>query len=452
MRRRPFTRAGEEPVTQKFEPKAYGIDFGTSNSLVSAASERGVHSAVPLDPGAQDPTVLRSILHFAPSGECTFGAGAIDRYIQSGMQGRLLRSLKRFLPSPAFTRTFIGSRQYRLEDLIGAVLRAIRERANAFFDCDVRAVVLGRPALFSEVSAEDELAERRLRSAAELAGFESVEFCPEPVAAARDFQNQLDTTKLILVADFGGGTSDFSVVRMGPEPFSKSDVLAIGGVRVAGDALEGAMMRENLSHHFGAAVRYRVPMGKNTLTMPKPVRELLCSPAEMSLLQRRDLHAFLRNVRGWSLAEEDREAMDRLLAVAEDSLGFQLFEAIEETKRALSSRSSALFHFDYPGAEVQQEVGRVEFERACQGEVDMIVAALDDTLLRAGVEPGEIELVCLTGGTARVPRISQALGTRFASERLLPLRSLHAVSEGLGHHARLSMLGVPASGSEPSSG
>lgn len=420
-----------------FRPQAYAIDFGTSNSLASAASVEEVHPAIPLDAKASDPTILRSILHFSDAGECHFGAAALTEYIAGDMQGRLLRSLKRFLPSPAFSKTLIGTRRYRLEDLIGAILRTIRERANRHFDCDVRKVVLGRPALFSDVEAEDDLAEQRLLAAAQLAGFEDVTFCPEPVAAAREFQTHLTSSKLILIADFGGGTSDFSVVRMGKNTFSKEDVLATGGVSVAGDALDGALMRGCLSRNFGAEVKYQVPMGRNVLTMPLPVMEMLCSPADLSLLRGRTLQNFLHDVRGWSLSDQDRTAMDRLLCLVEDSLGFQLFESIETTKRELSQNDSSEFRFEYPEIDLVQSVSRSEFERVCRPEIDKIIESLDATLQRAGVQVDQIDLVCLTGGTARVPRVSEALKTRFAAETMLPMRSLHAVSEGLAHHARL---------------
>ncbi len=422
-------------------PELYAIDFGTSNSLLAAATRTEVFPAVALDPEAADPTVLRSILHFA-GGEVRFGAAALDAYVRSGMEGRLLRSLKRFLPVESFRGTQIGSNRYALEDLVAAILRRMRERANEVYAADVRRAVLGRPAAFSEDPRSDELAQHRLLLAAHKAGFEQVHFCPEPLAAACDFQPRLQRPSLVLVADFGGGTSDFSVVRLRPGAFAREDVLSIGGVSVAGDALDGAMMRKQLSGLFGADVRYRVPMGRNILSMPASVLDLLSSPADLSMLQRRELQAFLADVRSWSLGADDRRAMDRLLCVAEDGLGFQVFEAVERTKIELSSRGGATFSFDYPGAEARARVERASFEAACEPCVSAISSAMDATLQRAGVSAHEVDWVCMTGGTARVPRVARALRERFGTERQLPLRGLHAVVEGLARYGRMLVSGA----------
>lgn len=425
----------------QFTPEAYAIDFGTSNSLLAAASRAEVHPAVPLDAQAEDPTVLRSVLFFpevtSPGEErCFFGKSALDEYVARGSRGRLLRSLKRFLPARGFVRTQIGSQSYTLEQLIAGVLRELRLRADRFFGARVQRVLLGRPARFGNNAEEDALAEQRLREAALLAGFQHVDFCPEPVAAARDFRGQLTQEQLLLVGDFGGGTSDYTLVRMSGGGFALKDVLATHGVSVAGDALDGSLMRSQLARHFGADVRYRVPLGENVLTMPRPLMEKLCSPAEMSLLAQRDVQTFLRDVRGWSLGPEDRHHIDQLLTLVEDTLGFVVFEAVEHTKKQLSSEPRARFELHVPGIDIDEEFTRAGFEGGARRELASIVAALDETLERAAVRASDVGVVCLTGGTARVPAVRQALTERFGAERLHSLRGLHAVVEGLARQAQ----------------
>lgn len=432
-----------------FVPEVYAIDFGTSNSLLAAANHREVHPAVPLDERSEDPTVLRSVLFFpeaiSPGEErCFFGKAALDEYVARGSRGRLLRSLKRFLPVRGFLRTQIGSQSYTLEQLIAGVLRELRQRADTFFGARVERVLLGRPARFGNNPEEDASAEQRLREAAQLAGFRQVDFCPEPVAAARDFRGCLTQEQLLLVGDFGGGTSDYTLVRMSPAAaggesesgFTLKDVLATHGVSVAGDALDGSLMRSQLARHFGADVRYRVPLGDNVLTMPRPLMEKLCSPAEMSLLAQRDAQSFLRDVRGWSLGPEDRRHIDQLLTLVEDTLGFVVFEAVEQTKKQLSSQPSTRFALHVPGIDIDEDFTRAGFENGARRELGNIVAALDETLARAGVSAGDVGVVCLTGGTARVPAVRQALTERFGAERLHSLRGLHAVVEGLARHAQ----------------
>jgi len=428
----------------QFVPDVYAIDFGTSNSLLAAANPREVHPAVPLDPLAEDPTVLRSVLFFPDAQElreehCFFGKAALDEYVLRGSRGRLLRSLKRFLPVRSFVRTQIGSQSYTLEELIAALLRELRLRADRFFGARVERAVLGRPARFSSRAEDDAFAEQRLRAAARLAGFTHVDFCPEPVAAARDFQGELRGQKLLLVGDFGGGTSDYSLVRMSDGGFALESVLATHGVSVAGDALDGSLMRSKLARHFGAEVRYRVPMGDNVLTMPRPLMEKLCSPAELSLLGRRDTQSFLHDVRSWSLGADDQRHIDQLLTLVEDTLGFVVFEAVEHTKKQLSAEPHTLFSFHVPGIDIEQSFTREELELGARRELGAIVAALDATLAQAGVAAEAVDVVCLTGGTARVPRVRQALTERFGAERLHSLSSLHAVVEGLARQARWAL-------------
>ena len=150
---------------------------------------------------------------------------------------------------------------------------------------DVEFAVIGRPARFAVDSADDKYAQFRLQEAARRAGFKHVEFCPEPIAAACEFRSRLDEPKTVLVADFGGGTSDFTVMRMQRGVYRDSDVLAMGGVSVAGDALDGAIMRHRLAPYFGSDVAYSVPFGANILKMPGHLIERICSPADISVLE-----------------------------------------------------------------------------------------------------------------------------------------------------------------------
>jgi hypothetical chaperone protein len=425
--------------TERWAPEAYAIDFGTSNSLLAAVSRERVQTDVPIDPGAPDPSVFRSILYLVNRYECYFGERALTEYVARGNEGRLLRSLKRFLPAADFTATYVGAQAFTLEDLIGSLLRQLREQANRVFDVDVTRALLGRPARFSDDLAADRLAEDRLRRAAHIAGFVHVDFCAEPVAAAHDFARDERREQLVLVGDFGGGTSDFSVVRLSPRAFSDADVLAIGGVSVAGDVLDSALMSSKVARHFGAHVRYRVPFGSNILHMPKSLLARLSTPAEIGLLRKADALEFVRNLRAWSLSDEDAGCIDNLLTLIEDGLGFRVFEAIERAKRELSSADAAQIQFRYPSLEFREPVRRGEFEASIAQPVTAIFACLDDTLKRAGLAAEQIDVVCLTGGTGRVPLIAERISHTFARARIHRLRSLHAVVQGLGERARASL-------------
>jgi len=428
-------------MDRTFRPLCYAIDFGTTNSLLVAANADAVHAPIALDPLAPDPTILRSVLYFPDAAHCHYGADALAQYAAQGMQGRLMRSVKKFLPSRSFIGTYVDDRPLNLEDLIGALLGEMRARANRFFDSDVRRVVLGRPARFSNDDGDDRFAEYRLERAARIAGFSEVSFCAEPIAAARDFRGTLSQPKTVLVGDFGGGTSDFTVMHMRQSGYDPSDVLAIGGVSVAGDAFDASIMRHHVARHFGAEVQYRVPFGENVMTMPPALIEKLCAPADASLLRSQDALTFLRNVRAWSLGSEDRQRMDQLFTLVEDRLGFALFEVIEQAKRELSHAGMTCVHFSYPTIEVSEPIARDAFEHSSQAKTAAILGELDATLARAGLGPSEIDIVCCTGGTARLPALADALAQRFGREKLTQYQSFHSVIAGLAEHARGELRG-----------
>jgi hypothetical chaperone protein len=209
----------------------------------------------------------------------------------------------------------------------------------------------------------------------------------------------------------------------------------MGGVSVAGDALDSALMRHRISLHFGTGVQYQVPFGSNVLTMPKVLMERICHPAEISLLRKQDTMEFLRNVQQWSLSGEDEAKMERLFTLLEDQLGFPLFEKIEGTKRALSSNPSALFEFRYPGIDIAEKISRKEFEEYASNDLEKIVQSLDETLKTAQVKPGQIDRVLCTGGTGKVPWIRNSLIERFGAEKLQDLDPFRGVAQGLMERA-----------------
>jgi hypothetical chaperone protein len=225
------------------------------------------------------------------------------------------------------------------------------------------------------------------------------------------------------------------VARLTPDD-TDVEVLAIGGVSVAGDAFDGSIMRHKVSRHFGADVKYKVPFGSNVLSMPRPLMEALCSPAETCLLAQRDVMAFLRDIKSGSLGKNDKQHIDQLLCLVEDSLGFQLFESIEHVKRELSDVDTARLVFDYPGIEIAEPIARAEFDSFSAPQVDSILGSLDRTLAASGLGAAGIDLVCCTGGTARVAALASGIQSRFGAEKLVRLRSLHSVIQGLGERAR----------------
>lgn len=414
----------------------YAIDYGTSNSLLSAYADGNVLDPFPLDPQNDDPTIFRSLTFYSHTGDVFFGKPAIRHYDEHRAEGRLFRSIKKFLPAQSFRGTQIGNDIYDLPSLVGRFLKEMKQRADAQIGKDVESVVLGRPALYSTNPEEDKLAQDRMLKAAQFAGFKHVEFYPEPLAAAYAFRKNLKEEKLVLVVDLGGGTSDFTVLTLGPKAFKSSDVLAVGGVSVAGDALDSSIMTGKLSHFFGTDVEYRLPLSSNVLKMPADIKLKLGSPPDIALMTRADVMGFLKSVQKAALIQSDKAKLDRLFALIEDNLGFRIYESIEALKREVCSGQKATFEFPYPDIEIKTNFLPIEFQVCSQEKIQKIFESLDETVKQAGVDHTKIDLVCCTGGTAKVPEVSKKLKERFGQATIEQFKNFHSVIQGLAERAR----------------
>lgn len=407
------------------------IDFGTSNSLVGAFHQGKRREALPLDPHAGDPTLMRTLLYFPHRDLCYYGSEAIEQYIENDNEGRLFRSFKSHLPNQSYLGTVLDNRILSLETLIGVFLLELKKRAEKILGEDIDKAVIGRPARYSMDAVSDGFALHRMQKAAELAGFREVLFVPEPLAAAFDYRRELTQEKIVLIGDFGGGTSDFTLIRLRPQGFERKDVLAIDGCPLAGDALDSVFMSQKLNEYFGARSRYRLPMGSNVMTMPPLVTQRLNHPAHIVHLKEKETYEFIREVKKCSLTARDREAVERLFILIEDQQIFPFFENIEKTKRALSAQNETHFEFDYPGLEIQETFSARQFQDGAVPTKEKIFEAMDRCLNQAGLRSEQVDLVCLTGGTAKVPFIQQELEMRFGADRLQTQSHFHSVLSGL---------------------
>lgn len=407
------------------------IDFGTSNSLVAAIVDSKPTAPLAIDPEGPEPTILKSVLYSPEKGEWCFGFEAIRRYYDEGAQGRVFRSLKKFLPESGFKGTQVHGAFHTTEDLIARILRELRRRANEILDRDMTRVILGRPALFAPDEASHQLAVDRMTTAAKAAGFSDVLFCPEPVAAAYTFLQTVSDRKTVLIADFGAGTTDYSIVRLGKDAFSTRDVLAIGGVGVAGDALDGAIMEESVAPLFGSRIEYKETFGNNVLTLPRALVKRFCSPPDILLLQRQDFMEFFRTLQRKALSPGAAEQIERLMVLIEDRQGYALFQEIEKAKIELSQADQAWVDFPYPMIEIRAPVSYQDFATAAKAPVQAMSVALDKTFEKAGIGYDEIDLVCCTGGTARVRMVQEALESRLGKAKLQQFDTFHSVIKGI---------------------
>ncbi|MES3039387.1 MAG: Hsp70 family protein [Bdellovibrionota bacterium] len=407
------------------------IDFGTSNSLVGAIHNGERTEALALDPYAKDPTLMRTLLYFPDAEKCFYGTEAIDKFIENEMTGRLFRSFKSHLPNKNYLGTMIDNRVLGLENLIGIFLLELKKRSEIILGKEITKAVIGRPARYSMDDVADSFALHRMRKAAAFAGFKEIAFVPEPLAAALDYRRKLDSEKIVLIGDFGGGTSDFTVMKMSPDTFKKNDVLGVDGATVAGDALDSVFMSERLNKTFGATVAYKFPMTSNTFTMPQSVMDRLNKPAHIVHLKERETYNFIKEVEKCALKPQDKAILQRLFILIEDQQIFPFFEEIEKTKRTLSTEAKTRFKFDYPDLETIEIFQRSEFENWSEKVRAPIFEALDRCLGQANLTDKQIDLVFLTGGTAHVPFVRHTFEKRFGTDKLHTGSFFHSVLSGL---------------------
>jgi len=378
---------------------------------------------------------MRSVLYFSDENEIYAGQEAIRQYVSDGAAGRFMQSIKTFLPNTSFDSTEIFGKRYTIDDLVAIILRKLKIRGEAHVGRPVDSVVLGRPVVFSPDAAKDAVAQQRLEKAARKAGFKNIWFQYEPVAAALTFEDTLQAgqERIVFIGDFGGGTSDFSVIRVKGGAFDRSDrrsdVLSLGGVYVAGDKFDSQIMWDKVAYHFGRYARYKT-MGKDDWnSIPKSIIYTLCQWHRIPLLRARKTRELIRVIKG---ATDDRRAIEHLENIINDNFGFFLFQAIEKAKCELSGQEQTLIRFTDRDLCINEELGKGEFETLNAENFRQIAACIDDVIARSGLLPAQMDTVFLTGGTSRIPHIQALFAARFGRDKLENRDAFTSVVHGLG--------------------
>lgn len=417
---------------------AVGFDFGTTNSACAVAKQGDVGLTTYSLLG-NTTTSFRSLLYVPEddgSRRMSIAAGpkAIEQYLDEGGAGRLMQSLKSFLPMVSFRSTRIGGQEYTLEELIAIILAEIRKATELQFgEVTQETVVVGRPVkLVNASDSEGEaVALGRLRKAFALAGFPHIEFEYEPVAAAYAYERRLSQDELLLVGDFGGGTSDFCILQVGPNAKKSKRILATGGAPVAGDNFDSRIVLKAITPLLGFGSFYR-SMGDKRIEVPHWIYSRLSRWDQLSFLKDKEN---LRLLNGILPAAEEREAIERLIYLVEENLGFYLYRSVEKSKSTLSSEASAPLSFSEGPIEIDQLLERDIFEGWIEEEVGSIRDAMQGTLSAAGVKASQIGRVFLTGGTAFVPAVREMFVKEFGDGRLSGGEELTSVAAGLALRA-----------------
>jgi hypothetical chaperone protein len=407
---------------------AIGIDFGTTNSVVARLRPDGAVETLAQPTGA----VFRSVLCFqaGAGGRVRHAAGpaAIEAYLEDPFDSRLIMSMKSYLAQRSFTETRILGQSWRLEALVGLFLR---ELLAPFRDgLGAARVVVGRPVRFVGEAADHALGEERLRAAFAQAGLPEVEVALEPAGAGHRFAARLDRPATVLVADFGGGTSDFSLLRFDPGPPRRVVPLGHAGVGVAGDAFDYRIIDRVVAPLLGKGSSYAIGGTASGTALPVPPA-WYTSFARWHRLSLMRSPRTLRDIAEVARTAEHPERLHRLIRLIEEEAGYALYRAVSATKAALSQADSARLDFAHGDFVVAADIARRDFEAWIAPELAEIAAGVDAALTDAGLPASGVDRVFMTGGSSLVPAVRALFEDRFGAARVVAGGEFVSVAEGL---------------------
>lgn len=413
--------------------RSVGLDFGTTNTVAATAGVAGGKGPALLTLSGPDgpDEVFRSALCFWQDDTVRGGLGieagpaAIAEYREDPGSSRFLQSFKSVAASRSFESAAVFSKRFRFDELGRIFLGKLAEHAAGGLD-RLERVVVGRPVHYAGSRPDADLA--RERYDAMFGGFaQEIHYVYEPLAAAFSYASRLNQPATLLVADFGGGTSDFSVVRV-EEPGAERRCVPLGpaGVGLAGDRFDQRIVDRLVLPTLGKGGRYR-----------SFDKVLEISPAYFFDFADWSKLALMRNPR--TLAELERlrqsaldpDAIGRMIAMIENELGFPLYDAIGGLKRRLSDQEEANFAFSGPGFDIEAKVTRADFESWIAEDIARMAGAVDQALASAGLNEGDIDRVFLTGGTSLVPAVRAIFTSRFGADKIVAGGELTSISHGL---------------------
>ncbi|MFT4102290.1 MAG: Hsp70 family protein [Burkholderiaceae bacterium] len=379
-----------------------------------------------------------------PAGTIRAAAGpdAIEAFRTHGADSRLIQSVKSFVASPGFESTVMFGQRYTIVDLITLLLRGLRRGAELSVGPLGTVAWCGRPVRFVGQQADEALALRRLEQAYARVGFASVSFVPEPQAAAHHYARSVRGTQVCLVADFGGGTSDFTLLRVSGAAGGGADgratpaidVIAQAGVGIAGDAFDQRIVEHVVSPLLGMGSTYRGMSGQ-ALAVPGHYYESLSAWHRLSMMRTRQTLKELQDIR---VTAADPRAIERFMYLLDNELGFELHAAVTEAKARLSRAESATLRLRAGPIDIEAALARADFERWIAPELRTLAGCVDAMLADADVPPGRVDRVFLTGGSSLIPAVRELFASRFGAQRLSGGDEFFSIAAGLALAARES--------------
>ena len=413
--------------------RALGFDFGTTNTVLALADGPATRS-VAFNSAAGTADSMRTALSFMKDPELgaaalkvEAGHAAIQQFIDNPGDCRFLQSIKTFAASALFQGTLIFAKRHRFEDLMEIFVRRLRAYAGDGWPTDISRIVVGRPVHFAGANPDPALATERYNAALSRFGFPEIHYVYEPVAAAFYFAQHLKKDATVLVADFGGGTTDYSLIRFETHA-GKLTATPIGhsGVGIAGDHFDFRMIDNIVSPAIGKGSFFK--SFDKLLEMPTSYYANFGRWNQLSIFKTSREYADLKTLVRSSL---EPEKLETFIDLVEHDEGYPLYQAVSATKMALSAEEEAEFNFPPLGKAGRKHVRRVDFEKWIAEDLTRIEGALNDVLTTTRTSPDAIDKVFLTGGTSFVPAVRRIFTERFGQERIETGGELLSIAHGL---------------------
>ncbi len=410
-----------------------GIDFGTTNSAVSV-SDGGEPYMIKVDCTSN---TIPSALFFDESSKRIFmGYDAYNKYCDPFSEGRFMRSLKRILGTPIMsTGTQIHGKYTKFEDIITYFIGHLKEKLDTYVNQSVTDVVMGRPVHFRDNdSSGDETAQKQLGQIAQKVGFKNIGFQYEPIAAAFAHERNLTSEHLAVVIDIGGGTSDFTVIRLGPNSMSKmdrtNDILANAGVRIGGNDFDYAFAVGKFMPEYGLGSMYC--SGDKILPVPNAPYIDLATWSNVNRVYTPHVWNLMRSIQ---IGAQEPEKISRMMDILQNNLGHTNLDYIESAKIRLSSHDAIKQRFEFLSDCPEFTIHISEFINAIKNDVDKIVLTMKMCLTQAAIKNTDIDLIILTGGSTQVPYVYNVFKNMFPSAVISDSNKMDSVGLGLAYDA-----------------
>ncbi|KEQ03178.1 Hsp70 family protein [Pseudorhizobium pelagicum] len=414
--------------------RALGLDFGTTNTVMALAAGQGATDSMAFTSSAGTTDTMRTALSFmkdplmgAQALKVEAGQAAIRQFIDNPGDCRFLQSIKTFAASALFQGTLIYARRHQFEDLMEIFLRRLSTYAGDGWPTDATRIVVGRPVHFAGASPNETLALERYNAALTRLGFPEIHYVYEPVAAAHYFAQTLTRDATVLVADFGGGTTDYSLIRFERQA-GRLTATPVGhsGVGIAGDQFDARMIDHLVAPEIGKGSQFK--SFDKVLDVPSNYYTSFSRWNQLSIFKGSKEFADLKSLIRSSL---EPEKLETFVDLVEHDEGYPLYQAVSATKMALSHAEEAEFDFAPLGRAGRKTVRRDAFEGWIADDLARMEGALDEVLASTNTEASAIDKVFLTGGTSFVPAVRSIFTRRFGDEKIESGGELLSIAHGL---------------------